>query len=80
MSAEDEKEPRTLGQAHWWVQPRWVKVVTAVIAMPSFLYLMLGPDVGPFATALEMVALGGFVSACILQMFFVFRGYWRMHI
>jgi hypothetical protein len=80
MSDEDEKEPQTLNQAHWWVQPRWVKILTVVVAIPSWLYLCFGTDVDPTETVPGKVALGGFISVCILQMIFVFRGYWRMDI
>ena len=80
MSDPHVNEPQTLDQAHWAVQPRWAKIVTVVVAIPSFLYLLFGPNEGPLAMTLETVALGGFIAVCILQMIFVFRGHWRMDI
>ena len=73
-------EPKTPAQAHWWVQPLWVKIVTFVVAVPSFLYLRFATQADPFETLLGKISVGGFVAVCLLQMIFVFRGYWRMDI
>jgi hypothetical protein len=44
MSALDPLEPQTVDEAHWWAQPGWVKIVTVVVGIPSFLYLTLSTD------------------------------------
>jgi len=76
-SNDADDEPN---QAHWWVQPRWVKIVTFAVGVPSFLYLQFATDLDPFATLLGKIAFGGFISVVVLQMIFVFRAYWRMDI
>lgn len=73
-------EPKTLAQAHWWVQPLWVKIATFVVGVPSFLYLQFATQIDPFETLLGKISFGGFVAVCVLQLIFVFRGYWRMDI
>lgn len=76
---ELDDEPRTLAQAHWWVQPRWVKIVSFVVGVPSLLYLQQA-GLNPFETLLETLSITGLGAVVLLQMFFVFRGYWRMDI
>lgn len=82
LEAEDqeENEPRTLSEAHWSVQPRWAKVASFVIGVPSFFYLWLKGGYDPFETPLGTASVVGFVLVALLQMIFIFRGYWRMDI
>jgi hypothetical protein len=79
-AGEEEDEPTTLTQAHWWVQPRWVKILTVAVGIPSWLYLWFTKDVDPVATLAGKIAFGGFFSVALLQLVFIFRGYWRMDI
>jgi hypothetical protein len=76
----EDDEPKTLHEAHWWVQPRWVKVLTFAIAVPSFAYLWFSGGTDPFETALGTASVVGFMLVAFLQMLFVFRAYWRMDI
>lgn len=76
----DDDEPKTLHEAHWWVQPRWVKALTFLIGVPSFGYLWFTGSTDPFETSLGTASVIGFVLVAILQMLFVFRAYWRMDI
>lgn len=82
LEAEDDEgdEPSTLSEAHWSVQPRWAKVASLVIGVPSFLYLWLKGGYDPFETSLGTASVIGFALVALLQMIFVFRGYWRMEI
>ena len=82
LEAEDDKddEPRTLSEVQWSVQPRWAKVASLVIGVPSFLYLWLKGGYDPFETPLGTASVIGFALVALLQLLFVFRGYWRMDI
>jgi hypothetical protein len=84
LALEEEEyqdgEPRTLSDAHWSVQPRWVKTASVIIGLPSFLYLGLRGGHDPLETTLGTISLIGFASVALLQLIFVFRGYWRMDI
>ena len=75
-----EDEPQTLSEAHWWVQPRWVKVMSVVIGVPSFLYLSFSGGHDPLETPLEAASFIGFALVAAVQMIFVLRAYWRMDI
>jgi hypothetical protein len=82
-ASDAEFEPETIREAHWWVQPRWVKFLTFLIGVPAGLVFMYEVKFGNF-TAMDnrisdiSFAALGFVA--LLQIFFVFRGYWRMDI
>ena len=77
---DGDSEPKTLKQAHWWVQPLWVKIVTFAVGVPSFLYLRFATQTDPLEALLGKISVAGFLAVCVLQMIFVFRGYWRMDI
>ena len=76
----NDDEPQTIAEAHWWVQPLWARIVTFAVGIPAFLYLKFGADTDPFSTTLGKISFGAFAFVALLQLFFVFRGYWRMNI
>lgn len=79
---DEDSEPETINEAHWWVQPRWVKYVTFIVAAPAS--LVWGYEVrfgDPFAYPRLMdVCFGALFLVAVLQLIFIFRAYWRMDI
>lgn len=77
---KNDDNPQTLEAAHWSVQPTWVKLYTICIGLPAWIFLMVGIFAADFGDAAMNVATVLFAAAAVIQMFFVFRGYWRMDI
>ena len=67
-----------LSNGHWKVQPRWLKALTILVAVPAWLVLMVSVFSGDIDATVETVALSAFVATFLLQVAFVFRAYWRM--
>ena len=67
-----------LSNGHWKVQPRWVKALTLIGAVPAWVVLMISTIEGNIGSTVETVAIIVFVATCFLQMAFAFRAYWRM--
>jgi hypothetical protein len=77
---KNDDNPQTLEAAHWSVQPTWVKLYTICIGLPAWIFLMFGIFAADFGDLAMNVAIALFAAAAVMQMFFVFRGYWRMDI
>lgn len=77
---EDDRDDHLslFSNAHWKIQPRWVKALTLMGAVPAWLVLMISVIGGNIDGTVETVALSVFVATCFLQMAFLFRPYWRM--
>lgn len=75
-------DPQTLGDAHWSVQPRWLRLYTICIALPAWVYLLVRTFAGDFDFDDVTVGTAAFLfaTAAGLQMIFIFRAYWRMDI
>lgn len=75
-----DDNPQSLEAAHWSAQPVWVKLYTICIGLPAWIFLMVGIFAADFGDVAMNVATVLFVGAALLQMLFVFRGYWRIDI
>lgn len=71
-------DPETLQAGHWSVQPTWAKLYTICVGLPAWVFLMVGNLAANFSDNAMNVATGLFAVAALMQMVFVFRGYWRM--
>lgn len=74
----DDHDLSSLREAHWRLQPMWVKALTIGVAIPAWLVLMVGMFTGNIGGRLNNAALIAFAAVAALQMVFVFRAYWRM--
>jgi sterol desaturase/sphingolipid hydroxylase (fatty acid hydroxylase superfamily) len=63
---------------HWRVQPRWVKALALLIALPAWVVLMVSIFTGTIGGTLQTVAFSAFAAVALLQLVFIFRAYWRM--
>lgn len=75
-----DDDPKTLDAAHWAVQPTWVKLYAICVGLPAWIFLMFGIFAADFGEIAMNIATGLFATAALMQMAFVFRGYWRMDI
>ena len=67
-----------LGEAHWRVQPRWVKLLVVFVGLPAWLTagaLLLSGRIG--GTLLQ-ICFGLFAAVSLITTAFIFRAYWRM--
>ncbi|WP_176590746.1 hypothetical protein [Sphingobium sp. EM0848] len=75
-----DDDPQTLQAAHWSVQPTWVKLFTICIGLPAWAFLMIGIFATNFDDVAMKVATGFFTATALIQIVFVFQGYWNMDI
>jgi len=80
--SKTDDDPQTLGDAHWSVQPRWLRLYTICIAVPAWVFLLVRILAGDFDFYDITVRTAAFLlaTAAVLQIIFIFRGYWRMDI
>ena len=77
---DDNDDLSSFRDGHWRVLPAWVKAVSMLVGLPSFIVLMIGTFRGDFDSTLQTVAFGAFAGVALLQMAFLFRAYWRMEL
>jgi hypothetical protein len=70
--------PQTLGAAYWAVQPRWVRFLVLLVALPAWLVLVYGVLTGELSTAVEDAAIGLFACVGAIELVYVTRAYWRL--
>ncbi len=77
---EDRDAERTLYYGSWDAQPRWVKVLTATVAMPAWVILAVILIAGDVLRLGWLVSLcfGAFATVVALQLAFVVKALWRM--
>ena len=62
----------------WQVQPRWVKALTLLIAVPAWLVFVTSIFFGTLGGTLQTIAFSVFAAVALLQLVFVVRAFWRM--
>jgi len=77
---KNDDDPQTLQAAHWSVQPIWVKLYSICVGLPAWIFLIVGIFAADFGDIAMNVATGLFAIAALIQIAFIFRGYWQMDI
>jgi hypothetical protein len=79
---DPDHEPENINEAHWWVQPKWLKYLSLVVVVTAGSFWTYEVRFGnPFAHQRLMdVCFGALALVAALQLFFIFRAYWRMDI
>lgn len=76
--SDDKEDLSSFRDGHWRVQPRWVKAVVILIAMPAWLIFGATILMGSSGGKVQMAAFVVMGAVSLLTMVFVFRAYWRM--
>ena len=63
---------------YWQAQPRWVKALTLLIAIPAWLVLAVSSFTGAIGGTLQIIAFSVVAAVALLHLTFIFRAYWRM--
>jgi hypothetical protein len=77
MSDADE-DLYSLRDGLWQVQPRWVKALTLLIAVPAWLVFVTSIFAGTLGGTLQTIAFSAFAAVALLQLAFVVRAFWRV--
>ncbi|MES2135948.1 MAG: hypothetical protein V4502_02660 [Pseudomonadota bacterium] len=73
---DNDYEPETLREAHWWVQPKWVKYFSLAVGLPVGLfwaYEVKYGDIFALDPRVSDICFGVFFAIAALQLFFIFR-------
>jgi hypothetical protein len=80
---DQDFEPESIDEAHWWVQPKWVKHVSVIVGLPAGLiwtYEVQSADTSFLGSPAMFICFGAIFFVAVLQLVFIFRAYWRMDI
>ncbi|MEP9403460.1 hypothetical protein [Sphingomonas sp. VNH70] len=75
-----KEEPQTLAEGHWSVQPIWARYLAVFVGVPAWIGIAYGVLTGDIHSALHRACAVAFAMVALIQLGFVFRGYWRMDI
>jgi hypothetical protein len=78
MRHSEREDEETLGQAHWRVQPLWVKWLICTTALPAWLVMVALIIAGEWQPQILEVCFWVFIPSSVISTFFIGRAYWRM--